>query len=177
MAKKNDIMSINLNRYSGRTDNNVHDKNTKSTHNTHAKMAQYVAVEEEEKKKETELDRISLESRKNEKSVEKAKRINMRFGDEVYNHIIKESERLCVNTSAYVNEMICRADPEKIDEYYNGLLVKPSRNFVARKRKEKSHQINITIRPDVREKLLDKSEKYNQTMTQYVNMIISADIC
>lgn len=154
---KNDIMSADLDRYKKKK---VQDKYKKSTKDEHVKLAKYASADD---------DKQSLHQ-------VKAKRINMSFSDDVYMHIMTEAERLGVSTSAYVNEMLRLKDTESIENYYNSLLIKPSKNFVPRKRKEKSKRINLTFQPDVHEKILLESEKYNQTITQYVNMILMASI-
>lgn len=171
MAKKTN--KINLQKYAGESK----DKNSHS----HKKMAQYVEEEKADVQVQNEPEPPADPEPTPKKVPDpagkaKSTRITMKFNLPVYEFLMAESANLCVNVSAYINEMIKNVDEKKVEAYYDSLVVKPSRSFVQRKGAEPGQRINITLLADTHDVLEKAAAKYNQTMTQYVNMIISAEM-
>ena len=117
--------------------------------------------------------------RKSEESIDKSmvaepKKINMAFTDSVYSIIRDESEKMGVTAAYYVNSMIRNANPDYIRTWYEKLPIKPSKNFVPRRKGQASKRIYVKFDTDVYDKISAGSDQYNQTLTQYVNMILES---
>lgn len=108
--------------------------------------------------------------------IQKSKRTNMAFSDNLYEKICSESERLCVGLAYYINAIIRQADPEKVHNYYEAQPVKASRTCVPRKKGKPAKRITIKIDPDVYDILTAGAERHNQTLTQYANLVLEASI-
>lgn len=96
----------------------------------------------------------------------------MAFSNSVYTQIQSESNRLGVSTSYYINTMIRQSDPEKIQTYYEQQPVKASKDCIPRKKGNKLQRITVKIEPDVYRMISAGAEEYNQTLTQYVNLVL-----
>lgn len=134
-----------------------------SGHERHGKYEEYRRAEEELEKEE---ESISAE----------AKRINMAFTDAVYNTIKAESERLGVAAAYYINTVIRQSDSEIVQAYYEQQPVKVSKDCIPRKRGQAAKRIFIKFDADVYRMIVAGAEKYNQTLTQYVNLILESNI-
>lgn len=119
----------------------------------------------------------NLEKRVEEKvtSVE-SKKINMAFTDKVYNIIKAESEKLGITAAYYINAAIRQADPDKVQAFYNQLLIKPSKDCVPRKKGQAAQRIFVKFDADVYNRVVAGADQYNQTLTQYVNMVLELNI-
>ena len=106
---------------------------------------------------------------------ETSKKINMAFTDSVYTTIKCEAEKLGVTAAYYINSMVRNADPEVIRRWYDRLPVKPSKDFVPRRKGQASKRIYVKFDMDVYDKIVDGSNMYNQTLTQFVNMILESN--
>lgn len=118
--------------------------------------------------------------RKVEESIDKSmvgepKKINMAFTNSVYATIQDEAEKLGVTAAYYINSMVRNADPEVIRRWYDRLPVKPSKDFVPRRKGQASKRIYVKFDTDVYDKIVDGSDMYHQTLTQYVNMILESN--
>lgn len=107
---------------------------------------------------------------------ETSKKINMAFTDTVYTTIKCESEKSGVTAAYYINSMIRNADPEYIRIWYSQLPIKPSKDFVPRRKGQASKRIYVKFDTDVYNKIVAGSVLYNQTITQYVNMILESNV-
>ena len=135
----------------------IHDGNE----NQHEKYAAY-------RRAEAVIEKNSVES-------ETSKKINMAFTDSVYSNIRDESEKMGVTAAHYINSMVRNADPELIRRWYDSLPVKPSKDFVPRRKGQASKRIYVKFDMDVYNKIVAGSDMYHQTLTQYVNMIIESN--
>lgn len=111
-----------------------------------------------------------------EKPSENPKRINMAFSDDVYNWIQAESARLGVGAAYYINAMIRRTDKETVHVFYEAQPVKASKNCIPRRKGKPAQRITIKIDPDVYGLIAEGAEKYNQTLTQYANLVLEANL-
>ncbi len=111
-----------------------------------------------------------------EKPSENPKRINMAFSDDVYNWIQAESARLGVGAAYYINAMIRRTDKETVQVFYEAQPVKASKNCIPRRKGKPAQRITIKIDPDVYGIIAEGAEKYNQTLTQYANLVLEANL-
>ena len=136
-----------------------------STHERHGKYEAYRRAEEKLEKK-VEEEAISAE----------AKKINMAFTDAVYNTIKAESERLGVAAAYYINTVIRQSDSESVQTYYEQQPVKVSKDCIPRKRGQAAKRIFIKFDADVYRMIVAGAEKYNQTLTQYVNLVLESNI-
>lgn len=109
-------------------------------------------------------------------SASEAKRINMAFSDDTYTWILKESERLGVGAAYYINSIIRQTDPETIRSFYEAQPIKTSKNCVPRRKGKRAQRITIKIDSDVYEDITLGAETYNQTLTQYANLVLEANI-
>ena len=112
--------------------------------------------------------------RQEEQNIETIKRINMAFNDDVYAHIQSNSEKLNITVSSYINAIIKQSDPEKIKEYYTQQEIKISKYYVPRRKGKKSQRITVKFDPEIYRMVLLGAEQYNQTLTQYVNLVFQA---
>lgn len=135
----------------------IHDINE----NQHEKYAAY-------RRAEAVIEKNSVES-------ETSKKINMAFTDSVYSIIRDESEKMGVTAAYYINSMVRNADPEVIRRWYDRLPIKPSKDFVPRRKGQASKRIYVKFDMDVYDKIVDGSDMYHQTLTQYVNMILESN--
>lgn len=154
MAKKKLDLS-NLYRNSEKT----HDEHKISTEKAHEKYAAYRNAGEEAAE-----------------SSEKPKRINMAFSDDVYNWIQVESARLGVGAAYYINAMIRRTAQETVQVFYEAQPVKASKDCIPRRKGKPAQRITIKIDPDVYGIIAEGAEKYNQTLTQYANLVLEANL-
>lgn len=136
-----------------------------SAHERHGKYEEYRRAEEKLEKK-VEEESISAE----------AKKINMAFTDAVYNTIKAESERLGVAAAYYINTVIRQSDSESVQTYYEQQPVKVSKDCIPRKRGQAAKRIFIKFDADVYRMIVAGAEKYNQTLTQYVNLVLESNI-
>lgn len=135
----------------------IHDGNE----NQHEKYAAY-------RRAEAVIEKNSVES-------ETSKKINMAFTDSVYATIKDEAEKLGITVAYYINSMIRNSDPEHIRAWYDQLPIKPSKDFVPRRKGQASKRIYVKFDMDVYDKIVDGSDMYHQTLTQYVNMILESN--
>ena len=148
-------------------------KDTRQTHDS-TKQAQDIKTENVSHKKYSVY--WQAEEKEREEYVEKTeKRINMAFQDAIYERILAESARLGVSAAYYINEMIRQADPETVRAYYDAQPVKASKDYVPRRKGSPAHRITLKFSPDVYEKIYTGAKEYNQTLTQYANLIINAN--
>lgn len=106
----------------------------------------------------------------------KPKKINMAFTGRVYDTIKEESEKLSIAAAYYINATIRQADLNHIQAFYDQLLIKPSKDCIPRKKGQASQRIFIKLDADVYNMIVAGAEKYNQTLTQYVNMVLESNI-
>ena len=142
-----------------RNDIGAQDEHKISTKKTHEKYAAYRKTEEV-------VSELS----------EKPKRINMAFSDDVYKWIQAESIRLGVGAAHYINAMIRRTTQETVQIFYEARPVKPSKDCIPRRKGKPAQRITIKIDPDVYGILLEGAEKYHQTLTQYANLSLEANL-
>ena len=103
------------------------------------------------------------------------KKINMAFTDRVYDIIKEESEKLGIAAVYYINATIRQANLDHIQKFYDQMLIKPSKDCIPRKKGQASKRIFIKFDADVYNMIVSGSEKYNQTLTQYVNMVLDSN--
>lgn len=101
------------------------------------------------------------------------KKINMAFSDDVYNMIKSESEKIGIPMSGFVNSIIKSTADERIRDTYDKQLVKASKDLIPRKKGQAAKRIFIKFEPEAYKKIVDGAEMYNQTLTQYVNLVLS----
>ncbi len=104
------------------------------------------------------------------------KKINMAFTDKVYSTIKEESEKLGIAAAYYINAAIRQADPDHIQAFYDQLLIKPSKECIPRKRGQAAQRLFIKLDADVYNRVVSGADQYNQTLTQYVNMVLESNI-
>lgn len=100
------------------------------------------------------------------------KRINMAFTDPNYEIIQTETNRMGINYAFFLNTLIQIVDKNDVDDYINSLTIKRTKYNVARRKGNPSKRINLKFNMDTYQKLQSGSEQYNQTLTQYMNIII-----
>lgn len=103
------------------------------------------------------------------------KKINMAFTDKVYDIIKEESGKLGIAAAYYINAVIRQADPNHIQEFYDQLLIKPSKDCIPRKKGQAAQRIFVKFDTDVYNMIVSGAEQYNQTLTQYVNMTLESN--
>ena len=106
-----------------------------------------------------------------EKSGE-AKRINMAFTSVNYEMIQEESQRLGISMQYLINALVRIVDPKDVNAYVDSLPIKPNKNHVSRRKGSPSKRINFGIDKDTYEIIEKGSEKYEMTLTQYLNIVI-----
>lgn len=116
------------------------------------------------------------EESSNTKASTKPKRTNMAFSDDLYEKIFRESERLSVSLAYYINTVIRQADQEKVRLYYEAQPVKTSKACIPRKKGKPSKRITLKIDPDVYDIITAGATRYDQTITQYANLVLEASI-
>ena len=100
-------------------------------------------------------------------------RINMGFSEENYMKIRSQSEKLSISMVSFINTSVEQSDSDEVDKYINSLSVKPSKDMIPRRRGNKMKRINIRFTMSAHKILKDGAEKHNQTLTQYLNLILS----
>lgn len=165
MAKKKfDLSNMYVNTSNIQDSNNIDTKQTQDkSYEPHGKYETYRRAEENlEKCTEEKIPFI------------KPKKINMAFTDKVYATVKEESERLGIAAAYYINAAIRQSDPDRVQKFYDQLLIKPSKNCVPRKKGQAAQRIFVKLDADVYNMIVSGAEQYNQTLTQYVNMTIEA---
>ena len=163
MAKRKlDLSEMYINTTQTQDTHNINTTQTQdSSENSHEKYAAYRRAEEVIEKKIA--------------TTGNSKKINMAFTDTVYATIKSEAEKLGVTAAYYINSMIRNADQEDIREWYAQLLIKPSKDFVPRRKGQASKRIYVKFDTDVYDKIVAGSDRYNQTITQYVNRVLESN--
>ena len=105
-------------------------------------------------------------------SKDTSKRINMAFTDENYEALQSEANRFGVNMAFYVNTLVRIVEEADIEAYIESQPIKRTKNNVARRKGNPAKRINLKFHEDTHKKLKQGAEKYNQTITQYMNVII-----
>lgn len=100
------------------------------------------------------------------------KRINMAFTDQNYELIQSETNRMGINFAFFVNTLIRIVEKNDIDAYIESLTIKRTKHNVARRKGNPSKRINLKFNMDNYQKLQSGAEQYDQTLTQYMNIII-----
>ena len=103
-------------------------------------------------------------------------RINMAFTDDNYNIIAQESEKLSIPMAAFINETVAGADIKAVEDYIAGLPIIPNKNMIPRRKGHKMKRINIRLTQEVHNILTSGANKYNQTLTQYLNCVLNYTI-
>lgn len=106
------------------------------------------------------------------KEGEIVKRINMAFTDENYETVQGEANRLGINLAFFLNTLVRIVDESDIDSYIESQPIKRTKDNVARRKGNPAKRINLKFHEDTHQKLKDGAEKYNQTLTQYMNVIV-----
>ena len=97
----------------------------------------------------------------------------MGFSEENYMKISSQSEKLGISMVSFINTSVEQSDSDEVDKYINSLSVKPSKDMIPRRRGNKMKRINIRFTMSAHKILKDGAEKHNQTLTQYLNLILS----
>lgn len=100
-------------------------------------------------------------------------RINMGFSEENYMKIRSQSEKLSISMVSFINTSVEQSDSDEVDKYINSLSVKPSKDMIPRRRVNKIKRINIRFTMSAHKILKEGAKKHNQTLTQYLNLILS----
>lgn len=131
---------------------------TTQTQNKHNKYARYL---------EEELSTPAQEK------TDEVKRINMAFTGANHKMIHEESERLGISMAYLVNALVRIVETEDVNAYIDSLPIKPNKNHVARRKGSPAKRINIALDSDTYTKIEKGSDKYEMTLTQYLNIIIT----
>lgn len=103
------------------------------------------------------------------------KKINMAFTDKVYDMIKEESGNLGIAAAYYINAAIRQTDPDHIQAFYDQLLIKPSKDCIPRKKGQAAQRLFVKFDADVYNMVVSGADQYNQTLTQYVNMVLESN--
>jgi hypothetical protein len=103
------------------------------------------------------------------------KKINMAFTDTVYDIIKDKSGKLGIAAAYYINAAIRQADPDHIQAFYDQLLIKPSKDCIPRKKGQAAQRLFVKFDADVYNMVVSGADQYNQTLTQYVNMVLESN--
>lgn len=103
---------------------------------------------------------------------EEIKRFNMAFTDENYAVIQEEANKLGINLYSFIGALINIVPDEDIDEYIDSLPIKRTKDNVARRKGNPAKRINLKFSEAQHKKISARAERYNQTITQYVNVVI-----
>ena len=103
-------------------------------------------------------------------------RINMAFTDDNYNIIAQKSEMLGIPMATFINETIANIDIKAVENYISNLFIIPNKHMIPRKKGHKMKRINIKLTQKVYNILTSGADKYNQTLTQYLNCILNYKI-
>lgn len=118
-------------------------------------------------------DEASCTKKTQDRHKDKGTRINMGFSEENYMKISSQSEKLGISMVSFINTSVEQSDSDEVDKYINSLSVKPSKDMIPRRRGNKMKRINIRFTMSAHKILKDGAEKHNQTLTQYLNLILS----
>ncbi len=105
-------------------------------------------------------------------TVSACKRITMAFADDLYDHLQSESALTGVPISGIIDASVTQMKPEAFDTYLNQLLIRPSKNFVPRRKGAAAKRITIRMSPEAHSKARAEAERCNLTLTQYVCLVI-----
>ena len=100
------------------------------------------------------------------------KRINMAFSDRNYELIQSETNRMGINYAFFINTLIRIIEKKDIDAYIDSMVIKRTKYNVGRRKGNPAKRINLKFNMDNYQKLQSGAEQYNQTLTQYMNIII-----
>lgn len=103
------------------------------------------------------------------------KKINMAFTDKVYNIIKEESGKIGIAAAYYINAAIRQTDPDNIQAFYDQLVIKPTKDCIPRKKGQAAQRLFVKFDADVYDMITSGAKRYNQTLTQYVNMTLEAN--
>ena len=124
------------------------------------------AVEEKEEKAEVSAPAPASDISKT------TKKIKMAFSKANYEYLSNASENLGVSKSYIVNRLVNTLDSEAISNYINKMPIPPSKDMVTKKKGSPLPRINIIFTSDTHSILSNEAEKHNQTLTQYVNILL-----
>ena len=96
----------------------------------------------------------------------------MGFSNSNFLYLTEASENLGVSKSYIVNRLVNTLDSEAISNYINKMPIPPSKDMVAKKKGSPLPRINIIFTSDTHSILSNEAEKHNQTLTQYVNILL-----
>ena len=138
------------------------------------------AVEEKEEKAEISAPAPASEKEnfkntkttKNTKNTKNTKSIKMGFSNSNFLYLTEASENLGVSKSYIVNRLVNTLDSEAISNYINKMPIPPSKDMVTKKKGSPLPRINIIFTCDTHSILSNEAEKHNQTLTQYVNILL-----
>lgn len=138
------------------------------------------AVEEKEEKAEISAPAPASEKEnfkntkttKNTKNTKNTKSIKMGFSNSNFLYLTEASENLGVSKSYIVNRLVNTLDSEAISNYINKMPIPPSKDMVTKKKGSPLPRINIIFTSDTHSILSNEAEKHNQTLTQYVNILL-----
>ena len=129
------------------------------------------AVEEKEEKAEISAPAPASE-KENFKNTKTTKSIKMGFSNSNFLYLTEASENLGVSKSYIVNRLVNTLDSEAISNYINKMPIPPSKDMVTKKKGSPLPRINIIFTSDTHSILSNEAEKHNQTLTQYVNILL-----
>ena len=124
------------------------------------------AVEEKEEKTEISAPAPASDISKT------TKKIKMAFSKANYEYLSNASENLGVSKSYIINRLIATLDSEAVSGFISNMLIPPSKDIVSRKKGSPLARINIIFNSDTHSILSNEAEKHNQTLTQYVNILL-----
>lgn len=124
------------------------------------------AVEEKEEKAEISAPAPASDISKT------TKKIKMAFSKANYEYLSNASENLGVSKSYIINRLIATLDSEAVSGFISNMLIPPSKDIVSRKKGSPLARINIIFNSDTHSILSIEAEKHNQTLTQYVNILL-----
>ena len=100
------------------------------------------------------------------------KKIKMAFSKANYEYLSNASENLGVSKSYIINRLISTLDSEAVSGFISNMLIPPSKDIVSRKKGSPLARINIIFNMDTHSVLSAEADKHNQTLTQYVNILL-----
>lgn len=124
------------------------------------------AVEEKEEKAEISAPAPASDISKT------TKKIKMAFSKANYEYLSNASENLGVSKSYIINRLIATLDSEAVSGFISNMLIPPSKDIVSRKKGSPLARINIIFNSDTHSILSIEADKHNQTLTQYVNILL-----
>lgn len=107
-----------------------------------------------------------------ESSAAQSKRINMAFFDPNYELIQNETARLGITCVYMINTLVQIVEESDIDDYIKSQTIRRTKNSVLRRKGNPAKRINLRFSPAVYERISCGAQKYDQTITQYVNTIV-----